>query len=146
MPINFACPTCQKKYSVKDSLAGKRVKCASCGAVIEIPDETPGLADDDELRLADEKPPQRPTPEIPTKTVAEAMAEEEESKRQILSTGMWYLLGGLALAPIFTLTPYLQIVGWVFSAVVHECGHTFFAFAVGCPALPAISLTGHGAA
>lgn len=145
MPIHFACPTCQKQYAVKDALAGKQAKCANCGAAIEIPADEKTLADDDELKLVEEPPP-RKKPAVSTKTVAESLVEDSTPRRQFLSTGMWYLLGGLALAPIFTLTPYLQIVGWVFSAVVHECGHTFFAFAVGCPALPAISVTGHGAA
>jgi hypothetical protein len=148
MSIHFVCPNCQKNYTAKDFLAGKRAKCAACGSAIEIPSgESEAVEEDDELQLAPEQAPDsQAVPEVSTQTVAAALAAETPKRRQILSTGMWYLLAGLALAPIFTLTPYLQIVGWVFSAVVHETGHTLFAFAVGCPALPAVSLTGHGAA
>ncbi|MCA9235298.1 MAG: hypothetical protein KDA44_07490 [Planctomycetales bacterium] len=36
MAIAFSCPACQKKYQVKDALAGKSAKCA-CGHKIAIP-------------------------------------------------------------------------------------------------------------
>jgi hypothetical protein len=35
--ITFACPTCQKKLSVKDELAGKKGKCPGCGQTMAIP-------------------------------------------------------------------------------------------------------------
>jgi hypothetical protein len=35
--IAFACPSCQKKLSVKDELAGKRAKCPGCAKVLSIP-------------------------------------------------------------------------------------------------------------
>jgi len=35
--ITFTCPSCQKKLSVKDELAGKRVKCPGCGKAIAVP-------------------------------------------------------------------------------------------------------------
>jgi len=38
MPIEFACPECQKKYRVKEELAGKSAKCAKCNHRIKIPD------------------------------------------------------------------------------------------------------------
>ena len=35
--IAFACTSCQKKLSAKDDLAGKKVKCSGCGAVVSVP-------------------------------------------------------------------------------------------------------------
>jgi formylglycine-generating enzyme required for sulfatase activity/DNA-directed RNA polymerase subunit RPC12/RpoP len=35
--IAFACTSCQKKLSVKDELAGQKVKCPSCGQVVLVP-------------------------------------------------------------------------------------------------------------
>src|SRR5579885_701557 len=35
--LTFACTSCQKKLSVKEELAGKRVKCPGCGQVIAAP-------------------------------------------------------------------------------------------------------------
>ena len=37
MPISFACDQCRKRYTVDETLAGKRVKCKGCGASITIP-------------------------------------------------------------------------------------------------------------
>ena len=37
MPIVFECPSCSKKFQVKDELAGNVAKCASCGNKIRIP-------------------------------------------------------------------------------------------------------------
>lgn len=37
MPIEFSCPSCAKKYRVKDELAGKSAKCADCQTKIQIP-------------------------------------------------------------------------------------------------------------
>ena len=35
--IAFPCPFCHKKLSVKDDLAGKKVKCPGCGTVLTVP-------------------------------------------------------------------------------------------------------------
>lgn len=35
--IEFACPSCQKKYKVPEKLAGKKAKCKVCEAVMPIP-------------------------------------------------------------------------------------------------------------
>lgn len=45
MSIAFNCASCGKKYSVKDEFAGKRVKCAACGATMVLPavDAKPSL-------------------------------------------------------------------------------------------------------
>src|SRR5207249_4571862 len=43
MPIPFACPKCQTAYKVKDDMAGKRVTCRACKAVIRVP-EPPATA------------------------------------------------------------------------------------------------------
>ena len=37
MPIEFACPACNKRFRVQDNLAGKLAKCAGCGDKIRIP-------------------------------------------------------------------------------------------------------------
>jgi hypothetical protein len=36
MPIQTTCP-CGKAYRVKDELAGKRIRCSACRAVVEVP-------------------------------------------------------------------------------------------------------------
>jgi hypothetical protein len=37
MPIDFACATCGKPYTVRDDLAGRRVRCKDCNAEMRIP-------------------------------------------------------------------------------------------------------------
>ena len=45
MAIRVTCPneSCGKTYNVKDELAGKKVRCASCGAVMAVPQAAQGL-------------------------------------------------------------------------------------------------------
>lgn len=37
MPISVVCEACHKQYSFKDEYGGKKVRCADCGAVMEVP-------------------------------------------------------------------------------------------------------------
>jgi len=39
MPIKFVCPDCHKRLSVRDELAGQRVKCPACGKVQSVSPE-----------------------------------------------------------------------------------------------------------
>jgi serine/threonine protein kinase len=41
--IAFTCTCCQKKLSVKDDLAGRKVKCPGCGSVVVVPTSAPVL-------------------------------------------------------------------------------------------------------
>ncbi len=51
MPIDVTCAACESSFSLKDELAGRKVRCSKCQAVIEVPDadedlpefDTPGL-------------------------------------------------------------------------------------------------------
>ena len=40
--ITISCSACQKKLSVKEDLAGKKVKCPQCGAGLVIPEAAEG--------------------------------------------------------------------------------------------------------
>jgi hypothetical protein len=57
-----------------------------------------------------------------------------------------YLGLGAVLALAFTLTPLLRYMGWFLSSLVHETGHCAAAWAVGCPSIPAIRISGEAAA
>ncbi len=41
--MKVKCSGCSKSFKAKESLAGKRVKCPSCGAAIQIPDNEPDV-------------------------------------------------------------------------------------------------------
>lgn len=45
MAIELSCPACQQKYRLKESLAGKKAKCAKCGQSIQIPELAPAAAE-----------------------------------------------------------------------------------------------------
>jgi len=52
---------------------------------------------------------------------------------------------GIALAPVFGLTPILRYMGWFLTSLVHEIGHCVAAWVFGSPAYPAIRIDGHAA-
>ena len=45
---------------------------------------------------------------------------------------------GALLAPVFSLTPILQYMGWFLGSLCHEIGHSVVAWVFGMPAFPAI--------
>ena len=80
MPISVQC-VCAKKFSAPDKLAGKRVKCPSCGQPLDIPDPAadplfPELSEGD-LVAADDPLAQAPAPKPapkPRKTDSQEVA------------------------------------------------------------------------
>lgn len=58
---------------------------------------------------------------------------------------VFYLVLGIILAPALSLPPILKRSGWIFTAIIHEGGHTIYSLFVGCPAFPRISLLGNAA-
>jgi hypothetical protein len=43
MSIVFSCESCGKTFTLDDKFAGKKGKCKGCGAVMQIPEASPGL-------------------------------------------------------------------------------------------------------
>ena len=80
----------------------------------------------------------RPAAQLGATTVTQSADDPREPY-------VWLGLG-LVTAPIFALTPLLQIMGWFVSALVHEMGHAAMGWFFGTPAIPAIRLDGHAAA
>jgi hypothetical protein len=54
--INFCCPACQKKLSVKDELAGKKGKCPGCGQMATIPAKVAVSHSNDQLQTLPPSP------------------------------------------------------------------------------------------
>lgn len=59
MGIPIFCETCKKKYVLKDSFAGKKIKCPGCSNVLAVPaagakSAAPKKKEDDEFSFADE--------------------------------------------------------------------------------------------
>lgn len=51
MPISVVCEDCDKKYNVKDELAGKKIRCKDCQSILIVP----ALEDDDPFAGVDLK-------------------------------------------------------------------------------------------
>ncbi len=68
MPISVQCPGCGKKLKAKDELAGKRVKCPSCGQVLGIP-----------LPLGRPDSPAKPA-QTPSESLVQAVARGDASE------------------------------------------------------------------
>jgi hypothetical protein len=41
MPINIACPQCQRQFVVRDEIAGKSFRCKDCEAIVSVPASKP---------------------------------------------------------------------------------------------------------
>jgi tetratricopeptide (TPR) repeat protein len=68
--IKFKCPHCQKAFSVKDELAGKKAQCVGCKQVLTIPAAPPPAADLEELAAAALAEGPAPAPAVQeTKTI-----------------------------------------------------------------------------
>lgn len=57
MPISIRCTGCEKNLKVKDEVAGKRIKCPSCGLTIPIPAESPSPPTKATTPMAGKSPP-----------------------------------------------------------------------------------------
>jgi phage FluMu protein Com len=62
MPIEFQCAQCSKVLRVPDGSAGKKAKCPSCAAIVEVPAAT-AQPTDDEYKVAPLGQPSSPAPD-----------------------------------------------------------------------------------
>jgi len=86
MAIEFQCPGCKKPYSVPENLAGKRVRCKSCGHVLDVPaPKAVALPDEPKPRTAGKpaKAPRRPPPQDPLPAVPVAGFVEDDDLEPI---------------------------------------------------------------
>src|SRR4051794_30693722 len=72
MPITIACSQCDKKLKVPDNLVGKKVKCPSCQAIIQVPAADEGDAPPEDEGVT-KRPASRPAP-------ARSSEDEDESE------------------------------------------------------------------
>lgn len=120
--IATRCPECGRRN------APTQFACAACGTILRT-----------SLPVGTPRPSSLPPPP-PT------YLRLQERRTLGLSSRWFFLVLGLALAPVFTFAPLLRYMGWFFGSLVHETGHAAVAWALGCPAIPAIRLDGHAAA
>ena len=130
--LDIACPKCGRER------AAHELVCALCGSLFRV-ERVPEAASPIVAATAQ--------PESSVQRIEAFLAERERVERASSKHTPWMYLGiGLVTAPIFALTPVLQLMGWFFASLVHEMGHSGFAWVCGMPSIPAISPTGHAAA
>lgn len=71
MPINIACPQCQRPFVVRDEIAGKSFRCKDCEAVVSVPAIKPVHENSAEPKSAE------PRPSVPKRKAPESPAEED---------------------------------------------------------------------
>lgn len=80
--IQFACPGCDKPLRVDDSLAGKQVKCLTCGQHVLVPDQSKSIVSHsppgpwDDGFFDDDETPGADVPKIPIGTGIEETPED----------------------------------------------------------------------
>jgi hypothetical protein len=136
------CPHCGRAAS------DRALVCALCGHLLRREERAETAAEPVSYQPGIASPPAetRPSTQRPfDRETTRPRPTEEEARRARLEP--WFYLGiGIATAPVFALTPYLQYMGWFLASLVHEMGHAAMAWLFGMPAIPAISLAGHAAA
>lgn len=105
MAIQAVCGSCFMEYSVKDSLAGKKIKCKECGEVFRIPEANNGGEQFDEL-FADESPPQRQA----ARSSPATPAKRRPAARKGLSSGLIVGLVGAGVVGIVGLMVVAALV------------------------------------
>lgn len=102
MPIEIQCKSCQKKYRVKDALAGRKLPCKQCGKSMSVPHlefEDDEFGDDewgDEMEM-------EPAPTLPKRRSGKKKSGKK-SKSNAASPGMGKRI--------------LAILGMVFGVVI----------------------------
>lgn len=86
MPIQFACPSCNKQLKISNpAMAGKKLKCPRCGAVITAPateDDAPSTPIEAAKEISAPKPPPEAVEELrpapPSVPPARSAARDDE--------------------------------------------------------------------
>ncbi|MFO1003182.1 MAG: hypothetical protein U0936_22845 [Planctomycetaceae bacterium] len=72
MPINIACPQCQRAFVVRDEIAGKSFRCKDCGAIVSVTASKPPQQKSAEPKSAETRP------SVPKRKAAAPQSPAEE--------------------------------------------------------------------
>jgi uncharacterized protein (TIGR00266 family) len=96
--IEFSCPSCSKKYRVKDEVAGKKARCKECGATMPIPDvdaaDAPDMAAAEPAPSAEGLPPRRKRRPEDTSNAPPAKAKRRKAADSGTDAGSSEVLSG----------------------------------------------------
>lgn len=131
--------------------------CELCGTPLrrhEPPPALPATPGADASQGSGWSAPPLPSPERsapighgrPSSVLSAPREDPAERARRARSRAIQFLLLGLPLAGLFTVTPIVRFMGWFLSSLFHESGHALAGWFMGHPTIPKISLEGHAMA
>lgn len=103
MSITATCDTCFKEYALKESLAGKKVKCKGCGGVFRVP-----TLPEEAMEIGEFLEPERPLPK-PTPRVPSPSARRRPAPQQGPSIGMIFAMIKIGIIA----SVGVIVVGWM---------------------------------
>lgn len=75
MPISVACPECEKRLKVADTVAGKKIRCPACKAVVAVPDADDFVEPDEDVGITETPPAKKRLP-------ARKLRDDDEEERR----------------------------------------------------------------
>ena len=96
MPISVQCPSCGKKLTAKDELAGKKATCPGCKKLFVIPAA---------------RPLSQPKPLAPAEPAATTTYRAAYRRRRKLNLLPWYIGGGIVLCLTIVLVIIFSMSG-----------------------------------
>ena len=143
MPIPITCPQCQTAFEVSDDWAGKRGKCNTCGAIVQVPAARPAAPAPAQRAAAPARPPQpvaaaaapqaarrqptAPAPLSPAQLQQQVLAEFRGEIPPV-ETPLAYRLGIVLVSFVMVLLPLVYVgiialVVWgIFLHLAHDTG------------------------
>lgn len=76
--IVFTCPQCQTHYNIKQSLAGKKIRCKSCSRIVKVAPDSPLVPGSEPAPPPPPPPPDDDIPVVYSVSVAHESAPEPE--------------------------------------------------------------------
>jgi hypothetical protein len=102
MTISFSCPSCEHRLKVRDELAGRKVKCPSCGGGVAVPAD----AEDEEAAAATARP-SREAREADEDERPRKKKKKKKTSNKGLVIGL--VVGGVALVAVTVLVIVLNL-------------------------------------
>ncbi len=135
--IAFTCVGCGKSFRVDEGLAGRRSRCARCGAVTRIPSPGPPP-----IAPASRPAPTANPPAPGVRGPPRGAWVRRSCKKKTSDRDAWVSLAiGAGLAAVALAVPLIGLVPAVLMTVIHELGHVATAWLFGSPAVPSFDLT-----